>query len=72
MKLRKTSLGILTKTELVKNSIKISTYRCSFPMSAAELWQTTYQTLLVLNFAISTTSHKNSDFKPTQNSVISV
>ena len=71
-KLRKTSLGILTKTKLVKNYIKISTYWCSSPMSSADLWQKTYQTLLVLNFAISTTFHENSDIKPTQNSVISL
>ena len=71
-KLRKTSLGILTKTKLVKNYIKISTYWCSSPMSSADLWQKTYQTSLVLNFAISTTFHENSDIKPTQNSVISL
>ena len=71
-KLRKTSLGILTKTKLVKNYMKISTYWCSFPMSNADLWQQTYQILLVLNFIISTTFHEDCDMKPTQNSVISL
>ena len=60
-KLRKTSLGILTKTKLLKNYIKLSTYWCSFPMSVADLWQQTYQISLALNFPISTTFHENSD-----------
>ena len=70
MKSRKSGLVILRKKKLVKNYIKISTYWCSFPMSAADLWQKTYQTLLVLNFAVSITFHENSDIKPTQNSII--
>ena len=60
------------KTKLVKNYTKISTCWCSFPMSAVGVWQKSYQTLLVLNFTVSTTFHENSDIKPTQNSVISL
>ena len=41
-------------------------------MNSAGLWQKTYQILLVLNFAISTTFHENSYIKPTKNSVISL
>ena len=41
-------------------------------MSAVGVWQKSYQTLLVLNFTVSTTFHENSDIKPTQNSVISL
>ena len=71
-KLRKTSLGILTKTKLIKNYIKISTYWCSFRLSNADIWQQTYQILLVLYFVISITFHENRDIKPTQNSIISL
>ena len=50
----------------------ISTYRSSFPMSTADVWQQTYQILLVLNFAVSTTFHENRYIKDTQNQVISL
>ena len=71
-KLRKASVGILTKTKLAEKYKKISTYCCSFPMSNTDLWQQTYQILLVLNFAISTTFQENRDTKPTQNAAISL
>ena len=41
-------------------------------MKTADVWQQTYQILLVLNIAVSTIFHENRDIKPTQNSVISL
>ena len=41
-------------------------------MSTAYVWQQTYQILLVLNFAVSTTFHENRYIKDTQNWVISL